>query len=84
MHDEFLDRADDAQSPVTNCRDVLGHHIDEGDVMSGALQPRANGAADRAGTPDQNPFGHHQLSSNARVSCTATSQISSISESSRW
>ena len=84
MHDEFLYRAGDAQSRVANCRDMLRHYIDEGDVMSGALQPCADRAADRAGTPDQDPLGHHQPSSNARVSCTATSQISSISESSRW
>ncbi len=72
------------RSPVlADCRNVLRHHIDEGDVVAGALQPRADRTADRAGAPDQNPLGHHQLSSNARVSCTATSQISSISESSR-
>ena len=80
---EFLDRAGDAQAGAADRRDMLGHHVDERDVVAGALQPRADRAADRAGAPDQDPFAHHQSSSIARVSCTATFQISSISASSR-
>ena len=81
---EFLDRAGDAQAGAADRRDMFGHHIDERDVVARALQPRADRAADRAGAPDQDPLAHHQSSSSARVSSTATFQISSISASSRW
>jgi hypothetical protein len=82
--DELLDGACDVQTAVTDCRHMLGHDVDERDVVAGAPEPCADRAADGAGAPDQDPLRHHQPSSRARVSCTATSQISSISASSRW
>ena len=62
---------------------MISHHIDEMHIVPGALEPRADAAANGAGAPDQDRV-HYQASSMARVSATATSQIACISASLRW
>ena len=65
---ELFHRTCDAQTVTAYRGDMLGHCIDECDVMSGTLQPCAGRSADGTGAPDQDPLAHYQLSSNARVS----------------
>ena len=80
---KLIDRAGDAQAGPANGGDVIRDDVDERDVVSGALQVGAGGAADGAGAPDQNAMLHHQFSISARVSSIATAQIASISLSLR-
>ena len=84
VHHLLKDRAVDAQACGIDRGDMGGHVVDKGNVMPGADEGRAKGAADGTGTPDQNlMFQDQGPCITARVSATAISQITCISASGR-
>ncbi len=63
---------------------MVGVAVHEGNVVTGASEIGADGAADGARTPNQKLHGQsHPSAINARVSATATCQRASISSSGR-
>src|SRR5947209_5835240 len=80
---ELGDRPGDAKTIAVDGPHVIGHGIDERDVMAGAREEGTHRPADGTRAPYEKSHSPHVPSRRARVSSTATCQSASMSSSGR-